>query len=271
MAVFEMHRIADEIINAQDRADALIPITSRYPEFGLQNAYDVARIVHEARMAKGGKVVGRKIGFTNPKLWDKFGVREPIWGYAYQNTLIPAASGTVDFDLTSLLEPRIEPEIIVHFRDAPSPDATVAADILPCIDWIAHGCEIVQSRFPNWRFEAADTIADAALHAALIVGEPVPISRIGADPHAVLSGFSIEVFCDEKHRETGSGENVLGSPINAIIHLVDLLKARDAPPIEAGEIVTTGSLTEAYPIRPGEIWRTILHDISLPGLTISFR
>jgi 2-keto-4-pentenoate hydratase len=39
-------------------------------------------------------------------------------------------------------------------------------------------------------------------------------------------------------------------------------------PIQAGEIVTTGTLTPALPIRTGETWTTNLSGIDLPGLTL---
>lgn len=37
-------------------------------------------------------------------------------------------------------------------------------------------------------------------------------------------------------------------------------------PIQAGELVTTGSLTSPAPIRSGEAWNTELSGIELPGL-----
>ena len=31
---------------------------------------------------------GRKIGFTNRGIWQKYGVHEPIWGFVYDENLI---------------------------------------------------------------------------------------------------------------------------------------------------------------------------------------
>jgi 2-oxo-3-hexenedioate decarboxylase len=44
----------------------------------------------------------------------------------------------------------------------------------------------------------------------------------------------------------------------------------EAPPLAAGEIVSTGTLTDAHPVAPGEIWRTEISGIPLRGLTLSF-
>jgi 2-oxo-3-hexenedioate decarboxylase len=63
----------------------------------------------------------------------------------------------------------------------------------------------------------------------------------------------------------------LGGPLSALRHLVALL-ARDPinPPLAAGEIVTTGTLTRALPIAPGEIWTTALTGVGLAPLRVRF-
>ena len=38
------------------------------------------------------------------------------------------------------------------------------------VDWVAHGFEFVQSIFPGWRFQAADTVADVGLHGRCFSG-----------------------------------------------------------------------------------------------------
>jgi 2-oxo-3-hexenedioate decarboxylase len=71
--------------------------------------------------------------------------------------------------------------------------------------------------------------------------------------------------------ERGLGSNVLGSPLLALGHLVGLLRDQpEAPPLAAGENVSTGTLTDAHPVAPGEIWRTEISGIPLRGLTLSF-
>jgi 2-oxo-3-hexenedioate decarboxylase len=52
---------------------------------------------------------------------------------------------------------------------------------------------------------------------------------------------------------------------------VQLLADDDAnPPLAAGEIVSTGTLTRALPIAPGEIWKTELSGIELKGIEVRF-
>ena len=75
---FDLYTLAQEMRAAQDSARQIVPFTTRLPDFDLPAAYAVAHLVHEARRAEGAKPVGRKIGFTNPDMWSKYGVREPI-------------------------------------------------------------------------------------------------------------------------------------------------------------------------------------------------
>jgi 2-keto-4-pentenoate hydratase len=63
----------------------------------------------------------------------------------------------------------------------------------------------------------------------------------------------------------------VGSPLLAVAHLINVIaKQPYALPLQAGEIVTTGTLTAALPINAGQIWTTKLDGIALPGLSVSF-
>ena len=54
-------------------------------------------------------------------------------------------------------------------------------------------------------------------------------------------------------------------------YLVRVLAAQpDAPPLEAGEVVSTGTLTDAHPVAAGETWSTELEGLPLPGMTVRF-
>ncbi len=267
---FDLHSIAHEIKSAQDQCRQLKPFTARLENFGPTEAYAVARQVHEMRMNEGAIPVGRKIGFTNLKMWEIYGVSEPIWGYVYDTTLMKLTHPEARCRIGRFAEPKIEPEVVLHFRSAP-PMSDDVKEILACIDWIAHGIEIVQSHFPSWEFKAADTIADWGLHGALIVGEPQDITRLGPTVISDLEDFAITLSCDSDVREIGQGSNVLGSPLRAVAHLIAVIaKQPRALPLQPGELVTTGTLTAAFPIQAGQVWATNLEGIALPGISVSF-
>lgn len=264
----DLDAIARRIKAAQDEAGRLEPITSGVSGFDLSHAYEVAHRIHEVRLAEGAVPVGRKIGFTNSSIWPAYGVHAPIWGYLYDTTVVHVRGGRVAYSLGAFAEPKIEPEIVVHFVEAPPVDGDLFA-ILDCIDWVAHAFELVQSRYPGWRFQAADTAADSALHGALLVGEPLSTGELGADPIAALESFSVTLSRDGEALEVGKGANVLGGPIAAVAHLIAALAAPPRrPPLQAGEMVTTGTLTPARPVQAGERWSTELAGIVLPGLSV---
>ena len=65
--------------------------------------------------------------------------------------------------------------------------------------------------------------------------------------------------------------DVLGGPLSALRHLIDIL-ARDQvnPPLAAGEIITTGTLTRALPVSAGETWTTKLTGVAFDGICVRF-
>jgi len=71
--------------------------------------------------------------------------------------------------------------------------------------------------------------------------------------------------------DRGLGEIVLGSPLTALGHLARLLSTQpEAPPLAAGEIISTGTLTDAHPIAPGEAWSTEIRGLPLSGMRLAF-
>jgi 2-oxo-3-hexenedioate decarboxylase len=269
-AALDLRTLAQEMKSAQDSARQLEPFTASLPDFDLAAAYAVAHLIHHARLSEGAKPIGRKIGFTNPDMWSRYGVREPIWAHVYDTTVVQLGDTRTTCPLSRFCEPKIEPEIVFHFRTAPQAGAGLG-DLLNAIDWVAHGFEIVQSHFPGWKFQAPDTVADWALHGTLLVGPPQPVSRLGNDVVTALESFTLDLSCDGRHVETGKGSNVLGSPLAAIAHLLSVLARQpDYAPLKAGEIVTTGTITTAQSIKAGQTWRTDVRGIGLPGLTVEF-
>jgi 2-keto-4-pentenoate hydratase len=69
----------------------------------------------------------------------------------------------------------------------------------------------------------------------------------------------------------GFGKDVADSPLHALWHLHQQLQSQSTfQPLQAGEIITTGSWTDAHPVQRGEVWSSAFLQIGLPGLTVSF-
>ena len=260
--------LADDVIAAQETGREVPSFSARYPGLTSDAAYAAARALHAHRLALGWKPAGRKIGFTNRTLWDRYGVHEPMWGTVYDRTLIRAPSGSATVALAGLVQPRIEPEIAFHLKRAPA--ESDPRHLLDCVDWMAHSVEIVQCHHPGWKVTLADCCADNGLHGRLVVGAPVPVADIEALEEK-LPKVEAALLCGESLRDRGFGANVLGSPLLSLGFLVDLLKKQPkAEPLLAGEIITTGVLTDAHAVAPGETWRTEIAGLPLPPLTLHF-
>ena len=147
-----------------------------------------------------------------------------------------------------------------------------AEEILSSVEWMAAGFEIVQCPFPGWRFAAADCTAAFGLHGALVVGTPVAV-----DSHArtaiakTLATFTATLSRDGSVVEQGTGANVLGSPALALGYLARTVAEQPqlAPPTR-GQVVTTGTLTDALPVKPGERWTSDYDALGVDGLAVTF-
>ena len=273
MTTADLAAVAGELDAAWAAGRPLTPFTGRVPGFDTAAAYAVQRQRHQQRMATGLRRTGRKIGFTNRGIWPLYGVYQPIWGAmddrSVQALVDEQGMGTGTLSLHGLFEPRIEPEIVLHLASAPQPGEG-PAQLLQRVDRVAHGFEIVQSPYPGWKFGAADAIAAGSLHGALALGPAVAMADLAGDPLAALSAFTITLSCDGQVRAQGVGANVLDGPLHALAHLVQVLA--DGPEddrLQAGEWVSTGTLTDAMPLLPGQVWTTALQGVALPGLRLT--
>lgn len=224
---------------------------------GLGEAYERALSVRQLRLRRGEQPRGYKIGFTNRTIWERYGVYAPIWGTVW-NTTLSFCEGEGELALAGTCQPRIEPECVFGLKATPPARATLD-QLLACIEWMAPGFEIVQSHMPDWKFSAADTVADSGLHARLLVGRRIAVAdlpRDGAAFDAQLAAARITLSRDGQQVDEGVGSNVLDGPLHALAHFLSAL--RDCPgatDLQPGDVVTTGTWTDAYPVKRGERWR----------------
>ena len=76
-----IQRLADEIHRAGQNTTPIAPFTQAYPELTIEDAREIQLINIRRRMAAGAKMVGKKVGATNPVMQEKFNLREPVLGY----------------------------------------------------------------------------------------------------------------------------------------------------------------------------------------------
>lgn len=245
--------IADEVLATMVAPREVPPFSDRFPGFNLEDAYRIVDEIRRRREARGERVVGRKIGFTNAAAWAGYGISGPIWNYLYDTTTLnlPPPGGT--FRLGAWPNVRMETEVAFGLSEAPEPGME-DDDLLGCIEWAALDFEICTSIFPNWRFKVVDAAA-TGVHVALLLGIRHPIGEARERWARELISFSATLSEARGAHATGGGAQVLGSPIKALGYLVRELARFGGEPLHAGELVTTGTLTEALSAVPDELWR----------------
>ncbi|UCE31121.1 MAG: fumarylacetoacetate hydrolase family protein [Burkholderiales bacterium] len=250
-----LRTLAATLLDAYDRGIEIAPPSARGHALTLDEAYVLAAALIRIRQQRGERLLGRKIGFTNRTIWARYGVYAPIWGAIWDSTVQRLEVPRARASLAGLVQPRLEPEIV--FGLAQAPRSSAIEDVGAAIGWVALGFEIVQSLYPDWRFEAADTVAAFGLHGRLYVGPPVDFGS-WHDAARDLAALELALTCDGRTIDRGLGSNVLDGPVAALAHLVAELERRPGmPPLRAGDIVTTGTITDAAPLVPGQLWQSV--------------
>jgi 2-oxo-3-hexenedioate decarboxylase len=265
----DIAQIADEAFTAMISGRQITPFTSRPGGFTQQSAYGVTPLLRRAYEAQGDTVVGRKIGFTNRRIWPEYGVDSPNWGYVTDRTVHDLAT-TPSLPAGRFIEPKIEPEIMFGLAAAPK----VGMDeftLLGCVEWVAFGYEIVQSIYPGWKFAAADTAVANAMHGALLIGARHSIAPRKREWLRELASFTVELSCDGKVMDRGEAANVLDGPLKVLAHMTGML-AKDTfnPPLAADEIISTGTLTRALDVKAGQSWTAQVSGIPLEPISLRF-
>ena len=238
------------LLACHDQHRSLASERASFSDFA--KALQISDEIEKARVARGERPVGYKIGFTNRSIWPKYGVHQPIWGTIYDTTVVQLANESCEIMAREFVEPRIEPEIVLGLGRQPK--GTSIADLLEAIEWFAHGFEIVQSVYPDWTFTGAEALAAQGLHGALKIGKRLALRNL-ADPVSQLAALSLTLSLDGQQRAQGCGSNVLDGPIQALAHFAGEL-ARTGKQLQAGDIITTGTLTDAWPLVAGQRWNS---------------
>jgi 2-oxo-3-hexenedioate decarboxylase len=244
--------------------------SSREAAFDVSAGYAVEAELARVRRASGHATVGRKVGFANKAVWRVLKLDTLVWAHMYDDTVRYAEGNAADLALGQMVAPKIEPEIVFKLKTPLGAGAPDAAAVLESVEWLALGFEIIDCVFPDWKFQPADFVAAFGLHAALVVGEPRRL-----EPEAIpaiadqLPKFTVKLLKDGQLVDEGSGRNSLRSPALCLGELASAISRQpSAEPLAAGELISSGTLTESHRIAPGETWTAVVNGLELPALTL---
>ena len=221
----------------------IAPLRDTLEPDNVDDAYQIQQINTDYWLAKGHKIIGRKIGLTSPVVQAQLGVDQPDFGVLFENMQIPN-----DGKLSSkeLIQPKAEAEIaIVLGSDIDNTECT-EEQFLNASDYAVTAIEIVDSRIEDWKITFADTVADNGSAARFVLGS-VKHSLIDLDLYTC--GMVLEV--DGKITSMGTGAACLGHPLKAGAWLARTLAAKQVP-LRAGDIILTGALGPMVTLSAGQ-------------------
>jgi 2-keto-4-pentenoate hydratase len=240
----EKNEIAGELLAAYTTHEPVDPLTGRYEDLTLDDAYEIQQLQVTQWLEDGARVKGHKVGLTSAAMQRQMGVDSPDYGvlldrmFWREHEPIPASA---------FVQPRVEPEM-AFVLDGPltGPGVTVA-DVIGAVAYVLPALELIDSRIKDWKIGLLDTIADNASSAGVVLGS-TPRALDAVDLR--LGGCNL--VRNGEVAGTGAGGAVLGSPLSSLVWLANTLGARGVA-LEAGYVILPGSITASIPVAAGDV------------------
>jgi 2-oxo-hept-3-ene-1,7-dioate hydratase len=234
---------ADSLLTAEQTRITVPQLSKTYPEMQIEDAYDVQRRWAAGRLAKGAKIVGRKIGLTSRAMQMASKMTEPDYGVILDDALfkdgarIPAGT---------FIKPRLETELAFIMGEDLQGDGCQMHDVMRATEFVTPALEIIDYRTEVPR-QIVDTIADNAAFGAIVMGGrifrpfDIDVRWVGA---TLAKNGVIE--------ESGVSAAIMGHPAAGIAWLVNKL-ASLGEGLKKGDIVLGGSFTRPVDIASGDV------------------
>jgi 2-oxo-3-hexenedioate decarboxylase len=246
--------IAGEVGAARARR-APIAVLPSARGLDLPAAYAVEAELRRRKVAAGHRVVGVKAGYANKAVWRALKLETLTWASMYDDTVTWATGGQSTLALGCMLAPKIEPEIAVRLATPLPAGLSDPVEVLRHVEWLALAFEVIDCPYPDWKFQPADFVAAYGLHAALVIGDPLrPTDDTRAPLAEQLASFTVTLARGDTAVAAGGGRNVLRNPAMCLAELASARERAGLPPLAAGDLVSTGTLTESQPIAAGDRW-----------------
>jgi len=235
--------LAERLDEARRNRAPIAKITDQFSNLTLEDAYAIQDRLRVLQIGRDIAPAGLKMGFTSRAKMAQMKVRDPINGYLTEEGRF-AVGSTVSRD--KYIFPRVEAEIaVVTSRPLRGPGCTIA-QVQSSIACVLPALELIDSRYVNYGFDLRSVVADNTSAAGFMVGDQEhPIA--GLD----LKTMGVVIYRNGEVAATAAGAAVLGSPLNSVALLANMLAERGQV-IPEGTLILTGGITEAIPITPGD-------------------
>jgi 2-oxopent-4-enoate/cis-2-oxohex-4-enoate hydratase len=244
--------LGNELYQAMTSKTVVDPLTTRYPDITIENAYHIQQRMLSRRLQAGERVIGKKIGVTSAAVMNMLNVYQPDFGYLLDGMIYNEGQS---IDASSLIQPKAEGEIaFILKKDLMGPGVS-NAEVLAATECVMPCFEIVDSRIRDWKIKIQDTVADNASCGVFVLGD------CAVDPrHIDLATCGMVLEKNGDIIATGAGAAALGSPVSAVAWLANTL-GRLGIGLKAGEVILSGALAAMAPAKAGDNFR-----VSIGGL-----
>ena len=235
--------LASHLEQAELDARDVVKITDAHPDMDYDDAYAIQYAIRAAKLARGQKFAGLKMGLTARAKMTQMGVDTPIFGFL-MDYMARGDGGEIRID--ELIHPKVEPEIaFVTKADLRGPGCHIG-DVLAATDFVVPAMEVIDSRYRDFKFDLKSVIADNTSGSRFVTGGQA------GDPRSLdLRSLGVVLEKNGEVVATGAAAAVLGHPANSIAMLANMLGERGEH-IPAGTFIMTGAVTEAIAVQKGD-------------------
>ncbi|MGD8316914.1 MAG: fumarylacetoacetate hydrolase family protein [Myxococcales bacterium] len=250
----KIEQLGDELYTALRARRTLPPLTERWPEITIDDAYHVSlRMVRRRIDDDGERIIGKKIGVTSRPVQEALGVFQPDFGYLTDKMIYPNG-GPMPIS-EHLIQPRAEGEVAFKLhKDLNGPGVT-NEDVVDATEYVMPCFEVVDSRIRDWKVKIQDTVADNASCGLFILGDE-RVEPEGLD----FPNLKMRVYKNGRFLSEGMGSAALESPLNCVSWLANTL-SKFGITLNAGDVVLSGSLVPLEPVVPGDEMRLELEGV----------
>jgi 2-keto-4-pentenoate hydratase len=238
--------VAERFLEAERTCTAMEVPSREYPHLTARDGYEIQRTIVAKKLARGARVIGKKIGLTSRANQEVFGVHEPVYGQLLDDRLY---AENLPIDTAKLIQPIIECELAFVMRRRLEGPGVTMPQVIRATEGIMPALEVGDSRMRNWigRASVADILADSCGNAGFVVG---------GELHS-LQGFDLRhtgmvVEHNGEIVATAATGAVMGNPAQSVAWLANKLAEFELV-LGEGELVLSGALTGAIRMAAGDI------------------
>lgn len=245
----EITAAANELYEAEKNRVQIAPLSIRFPNMDMDDAYAVQRAWVDRKISDGDNITGYKIGLTSRAMQMAMKIDTPDFGVLLDTMSFHDGDTICAADFT---DPRIEVEFAFVLKAPLYGEDLTIDDVMAATDYVVPALELIAARSYRVNPETGytrtvfDTIADNAANAGYIV------ANSEVNPRDInLRWAGAMLYLNGKIEETGLAGGVMGHPAHGI-RWVCRRFASHGVGLEPGQVILSGSFTRPVAVAAGD-------------------